>query len=176
MESARKLVLYIAQSLDGYIAREDESLDWLFKCEGAGDNGYSAFYETVDTILLGRKTYQWVLRNVESGFPYRGKKCYVFSRTLTGKSESVEYVNQDVVSFTASLKARHGKDIGMVGGTEVLNPLLCEKLVDDFIIHVAPTIIGQGIPLFKSGSYEMWLELVKVTQYNQFVELHYRRK
>lgn len=64
----------------------------------------------------------------------------------------------------------------MVGGTEVLNPLLCEKLVDDFIIHVAPTIIGQGIPLFKSGSYEMWLELVKVTQYNQFVELHYRRK
>jgi dihydrofolate reductase len=78
MESARKLVLYIAQSLDGYIAREDESLDWLFKCEGAGDNGYSAFYETVDTILLGRKTYQWILRNVESGFPYRGKNAMCF--------------------------------------------------------------------------------------------------
>jgi len=64
MKAARKLVLYIAQSLDGYIAREDESLDWLFKCEGAGDNGYRAFYDTVDTILLGRKTYEWILRNV----------------------------------------------------------------------------------------------------------------
>lgn len=102
MESARKLVLYIAQSLDGYIAREDESLDWLLKFEGPGDNGYTAFYETVDTILLGRRTYEWILRNVQSDFPYQGKTCYVFSRTLRGQTASATFVNQDIAHFTAS--------------------------------------------------------------------------
>ncbi len=176
MESARKLVLYIAQSLDGYIAREDESLDWLLKFEGPGDNGYAAFYETVDTILLGRRTYEWILRNVQSDFPYQGKTCYVFSRTLRGQTASVTFVNQDIAHFTASLKQKPGKDIWIVGGAEVLTPLLPANLVDEFIIHIAPTIIGQGIPLFKSSPYESTLDLVKVTQHNQFVELHYKRK
>ncbi len=168
-------MLYIAQSLDGYIAREDESLDWLLKFEGTGDHGYAAFYEKIDTILLGRRTYEWILRNVQSGFPYQGKECYVFSRTFSGQTANVTFVNQDIARFTNSLKQKSGKVIWIVGGAEILSPLLRENLVDDFIIHIAPTIIGQGIRLFQAGAYEMSLELIKVTQYNQFVELHYRR-
>jgi dihydrofolate reductase len=176
MGTTRKLVLYIAQSLDGYIATENESLDWLFKCEGNGDNGYGSFYEKIDTILLGRRTYDWILRNEETGFPYKGKECYVFSRNLRGRAEGVEFVNKDIVNFTRELKKKPGKDIWVVGGGDILNPLMGEELVDEFIIHIAPTIIGQGIPLFKSGDYEISLELVSITQYNQFVELHYKRK
>ena len=171
----RKLSLYIATSLDGYIARQNESLDWLLN-QKADDNGYTAFYDTIDTILLGRRTYQWILRNVHSGFPYQGKNCYVLSRTLKGQTANVQFVNQDIVTLTASLKKGPGKGIWIAGGGEVLSPLLGENLVDDLIIHIAPVIIGQGIRLFNPGPYEMALDLVKVTQHNQFVELHYRRK
>ncbi len=174
MHSTRKLVLFIAQSLDGYIAREDESLDWLLKYEGSGDNGYSAFYETVGTILLGRRTYEWILKKVQSEFPYQGKECYVFSRSLSGRTNSVTFVNQDIASFTASLKAQPGQDIWIVGGAQVLNPLLRDNLVDEFIIHIAPIILGGGIPLFKAGTRETSLDLVKVTSYNPFVELRYQ--
>jgi dihydrofolate reductase len=174
MESARKLILFIAQSLDGYIAREDESLDWLLQVESAGDNGYSAFYETVGTILLGRRTYEWIVRNVQSGFPYPGKECYVFSRSLSGQTDHVTFVSQDIASFTASLKTQPGRDIWIVGGADVLQPLLRDNLVDELIIHIAPTIIGGGIPLFKAGTREKALHLVKVTQYHQFVELRYQ--
>jgi dihydrofolate reductase len=171
----RKLSLYIATSLDGYIARQNESLDWLLN-QRADDNGYTAFYDTIDTILLGRRTYQWILRNVHSEFPYQGKNCYVFSRTLKGQTANVQFVNQDIVTLTASLKKKPGKGIWIVGGGEVLSPLLRENLVDDLIIQIAPVIIGQGIRLFNPGPYEMALDLVKVTQYNQFVELQYQRK
>ncbi|MHB1957199.1 MAG: dihydrofolate reductase family protein [Sulfobacillus sp.] len=174
MQSTRKLVLYIAQSLDGYIAREDESLDWLLKYENHGDNGYAAFYETVGTLLLGRRTYEWILRNVPSEFPYPGKECYVFSRSLSGRTDRVTFVNQDIARFTAALKTQPGQDIWIVGGAEVLSPLLRDNLVDELIIHIAPTIIGGGIPLFKAGMRETSLDLVKVTQYHQFVELRYQ--
>jgi len=72
--------LYFATSLDGYIATEDESLEWLFNVEGEGDNGYSEFYETVDTILMGNKTYEWIIRHETGEFPYKNKDCYVFTR------------------------------------------------------------------------------------------------
>ncbi len=175
MNSARKLILFIAQSVDGYIAREDESLDWLLKYEGPEDHGYTLFYETIGTILLGRRTYEWIVRNVPSGFPYQGKQCFVFSRSLKEDTDSVTFVNQDIAAFTAALKTQPGQDIWIVGGADVLFPLLRDDLVDEFIIHIAPTIIGGGIPLFKAGIREIPLRLVKVTQSHQFVELRYER-
>lgn len=123
------------------------------------------------TILLGRRTYQWILSNVPSGFPYPGKECYVFSRTLRGRVDRVTFVNQDIARFTDSLKMQPGPDIWIVGGADALSPLLDHDLVDEFIIQIAPTVIGGGIPLFKAGTREMSLDLVKVTQYDQFFEL-----
>jgi dihydrofolate reductase len=177
MLSNRKLVFYGATSLDGYIARNNDSLDWLFKTEGDGeDNGYSDFYRTVDTILIGRKTYDQILIHAPQVFPYKGKQCYVFSRSLSGSNDFVEYVHDDIVGFTKSLKAQGGTNIWIVGGGEVLYPLVQGKLVDEFIIQVAPTIIGQGIPLFIPGTFELELSLVDVRRYNQFAELHYKVK
>ena len=100
MSKKRNLVLYIAASLDGYIASEDESLEWLFNVEGEGDNGYSVFYETVDTVLMGNKTYDWIIRHETVEFPYKNKECYVFTRTSIEDTEDVKFINDDVVSVT----------------------------------------------------------------------------
>jgi dihydrofolate reductase len=176
MSNNRKLVLYIATSLDGYIATEDDSLEWLFKTEGEGDNGYSEFYNTVDTILIGRRTYDWVMEKEEGKFPYKNKKCYVFSRSEKGKNENVEFINQDVVEFTNKIKRLEGGNIWLVGGGNLLNSFIKERLVDEFIITISPTLIGRGIPLFNKNDFESELKLKGIRRFNQFVELHYEVK
>ena len=176
MNNQRKLVLFIATSLDGYIAKKDDSLDWLFKVEGEGDNGYSKFYETIDTIILGRRTYDWIIQHENGEFPYKNKECYVFSRTLNQVDEHVKFINEDIVRFTEKLTNKKGKNIWIVGGGELIHSFLKEKLVDELIITVAPVVIGNGIPLFKELDLELELLLKSVNRFNQFVELHYEVK
>ncbi|CAG9607530.1 dihydrofolate reductase family protein [Pseudoneobacillus rhizosphaerae] len=176
MDNQRKVVLYVATSLDGYIATKEESLEWLFKIESEGDAGYSQFYETVDTILMGRRTYDWIMAMEKGKFPYENKECYVFSNTLNGKTENVEFVNEEVVSFTTKLKSEAGKDIWIVGGGELLHLFLLNKLVDEYVITIAPTLIGKGIPLFKEADYELELELIDVKRFNQFAQIHFVTK
>ncbi len=168
--------MYIAASLDGYIATEDDSLEWLFKTEGEGDNGYSDFYNTVDTILIGRRTYDWIIEVEKGNFPYKDKECYVFSNSQKGKNENVEFVNKDVVEFTNELKRRNGENIWLVGGGNLLHSFIKERLVDEFIVTVAPTLIGSGIPLFNKTDFELELRLKSIRQFNQFAELHYEVK
>src|SRR4051794_33557486 len=96
MNKKRGLVLFIASSLDGYIATKDESVDWLDNVEGEGDNGFSEFYETVDTVLLGKKSYDWVMKQDIKEFPYKNKECYVFTRSSIEDTEDVTFINEDV--------------------------------------------------------------------------------
>lgn len=175
MSEKRNLVLFIASSLDGYIATTDESLEWLFKVEGEGDNGFSEFYETVDTVLMGKRTYDWIMKQDIQEFPYKNKECYVFTRSSAEDTEDVRFVNEDVTNFVHKLKDQEGKNLWIVGGGELLHSFVQEELVDEFIITVAPTIIGKGIPLFRDGDYQLDLTLKGVRNFNQFVELHYKR-
>jgi len=169
----RKLVLYIASSLDGYIATEEHNLDWLLSTEGEGDNGYKKFYDTVDTILMGRITYEWIMEHEKSNFPYKGKECYVFSKTKRGKNKDVTFLCDDVVEFTSKIKNKPGQNIWLVGGGSLLNSFIKEKLVDEIIINITPVLLGKGIPLFKSSYFQTQLCLKGISRYNQFVELHY---
>lgn len=174
MSKKSKLVFYGAISLDGYLARENHSLDWLFGTEGEEESGYQDFYDSVDTILMGRSTYDQIGILSPEKFPYEGKPCYVFSRTMTASNEHVTFINEDIEGFTQSLKEQEGKRIWVVGGGEVLHHLLL--LVDEFIIQIAPTIIGKGIPLFVPGDQENKLTLVDVRRFGQFAELQYEAK
>lgn len=176
MRKQRNIVLFIATSLDGYIATKDDSLDWLFKVEGEGDNGISEFYETVDTILMGRKTYDWIITHMTEEFPYKNKECYVFSRQENEDTEDVKFIKEDIIDFTNKLKNEEGKNIWIVGGGDLLHSFIKEKLVDEFIITIAPTIIGEGVPLFKEDNYQLELYLKGTRCFNQFVELHYERR
>lgn len=173
MKKQRKLVLFIAQSLDGYIATKDDSLEWLFKVEGEGDNGYSEFFETIDTVLMGKRTYDWIMEQEKGQYPYSDKNSYVFSRSSVTDTKDVTFINEDIVGFTNHLKKEEGKDIWIVGGGDILHTFLKEKLVDELIVTVAPTIIGEGIPLFKPDDYQLDLSLRGTRTFNQFVELHY---
>lgn len=173
MSNKRKIILFIATSLDGFIATEDDSLKWLFKVEGDGDNGYSQFLSTVDTILLGRRTYDWIMDMEKGNFPYKDKRCYVFSKSISDNNEYVEFINEGILDFVNKLKQSEGENIWIVGGGSLLHFFIREKLVDEFIITIAPTLIGRGIPLFKEIDFEMELKLQSMRQFNQFAQLHY---
>lgn len=176
MDKKRNLVLFIASSLDGYIATKDESLEWLYNVEGEGDNGFSEFYETVDTVLLGKRTYDWVMKQDIEEFPYKNKECYVFTRSSIEDTEDVKFVNNNVTEFVDKLKSQDGKNIWIVGGGELLHSFIQEKLVDELIITVAPSLLGKGVPLFREGDYQLDLSLKRMRSFNQFVELHYEVK
>jgi dihydrofolate reductase len=174
----RKVVLYIAQSLDGYIAKNDDSLDWLMRVDGEGDNGYADFLVSVDTILIGRKTYDQILILAKGKFPYPNKSCFVFSRSEKEDTEFVKFINEDVRSFTKKLKNEEGKDIWVVGGGELISPLIKERLIDELIITIAPTLIGKGVPLFREAEDEVEVDLTlkEMKRFNQFAQLHYTIK
>ncbi|WP_368645388.1 dihydrofolate reductase family protein [Alkalibacterium putridalgicola] len=169
----RKVVLFIASSLDGYIADENESLEWLFSVEGEGDNGYADFYETVDTVVMGNRTYKWLLDQNLEEFPYENKACYVFSRTTKENNKNVEFIDQDIKSFVEELKEKRGRNIWLVGGGDLLRSFLENQLIDEMIVTVAPRMLGKGTPLFKQSDYTYELLLKSVQTFNQFVELHY---
>lgn len=174
MSKNRNVVLFIASSLDGYIATEDESLEWLFNVEGEDDNGISEFYDTVDTILMGKRTYDWIIKENPGEFPYKNKECYVFSRSIIENTEDVKFVNGNINRFVNKLKSQEGKNIWIVGGGELLLSFIEEMLVDEMIITVAPTILGKGIPLFREGNQQLNLSLKGMRRFNQFAELRYK--
>ena len=169
----RKLVLYIASSLDGYIATKEHNLDWLFAVDGDGDNGYSNFYGTIDTILIGRVTYDWIMDYEKGNFPYKGKACYVFSKNKQTDNEHVHFIHGDIADFVNHLKKQSGKSIWLVGGGNLLYTFIREKLVDEIIINIAPVLIGSGITLFENNDFQTNLMLKSLNRYNQFVELNY---
>ncbi|HBP63570.1 MAG TPA: dihydrofolate reductase [Desulfosporosinus sp.] len=171
----RKIILFIATSLDGYIAMENGDINWLNTVKGEGDNGFTEFYKTIDTIVMGKTTYDHVLTLAEE-FPHSDRKCYVFSTSSTGNDKYVEFVLGDVVMFTNNLQHQVGGDIWLVGGSGLLDQFIKEDLVDEYIITVAPMILGKGIPLFETDNPRLRLSLRESKQFGEFVQLHYLRK
>ncbi len=162
-----RIKLYIATSLDGFIAREDGSIDWLTEYENNPeiDYGYSKFYSSIGTVLMGRKTYEQVL-----GFrdwPYKEKKSYVFTRQKESlrRESNVEFVSGDIREFVHQLKGSTEEDIWLVGGSQLIKAFLEEILIQDLIIFVVPKILGSGIPLFDHIGKEIRLRTLRVEKY-----------
>ena len=173
---SKNIILYIATSLDGFIARKDGSVDWLSPYEkGPEDYGYNEFYKKIGTIIMGNNTYRQVLSFGE--FPYRGKDCFVFSRNKDNvKDEFVIFVNRSAKDFISQLNLRNNKNIWLVGGASIVDEFLKSDLIDEFIITIIPILLGDGIPLFKGRSNEKKLELIDVKKFDQGpVQLHYFR-
>jgi dihydrofolate reductase len=167
----RKVVLFIACSLDGYIAGRDDDISWLFDDD---DYGYREFLGSVDTVVMGRRTYDILLRM--GPFPYTDKECYVFSRTLMGGDEHVEFVDQPVTEFIEMLREKDGKDIWLEGGSELIFDFMKAGLVDEFVISVHPRILGDGIPLFKPGTPTTVLGQVRSESFpSGLVQIRYER-
>lgn len=161
----RKLVLYIACSLDGFIAAPDDDLSFLDSVQVEGeDYGYGAFTETVDTVIMGRKTYDKVL-SFGVPFPHQNKTCYILSTQRTGKDEYVQFYNGDISTLINDLKKQNGKDIFCDGGAAVVNELMKHQLIDRFVVSVIPCILGKGVRLF--GDQNMFLPL-RLTEHKAY--------
>lgn len=165
----KKVKLYIATSLDGYIARKDHKLDWLDNIPHPEneDYGYQAFYDSVDTVIMGRATYEVVL-GFGVDWPYPDCQSIVFSRSseVNITTPKTQLVNEDIKTYINQLKQQEGKDIWLVGGGNLLTAFLNESLVDEIIISLTPVIIGEGIPLFPNTPKETKLKLTDCQHYS----------
>lgn len=170
----RKIIAYIAVSADGYIARKDGSVDWLERPESAGDYGMAEFYATIDTILWGRKTYDFAL---EHGGHFDSRvKNYLFSRNPPRPlADGVEHVEEPLPQFARRLRAEDGKDVWMMGGGQLIASFLDAGEIDELILHVMPVMIGEGIPLLAPRHRTQPLELCSARDYPDGVlRIHYR--
>ena len=146
----RQLQLYIATSLDGYIAGPNGEIDWL-DVAGDLDYGYRDFYDSIDTTLMGRATYE-ITQTIEE-FPYPDKTNYVFTRNPNLlDTEHVRFISGDIAAFVRTLKEQEGKDIWLIGGGQINTIMLNADLVDGIILTVFPIVLGDGIPLFAPGA------------------------
>lgn len=161
--------LYIAMTLDGYIATKDDNLDWLMSVEGEGDNGYQNFYDQIDTIIMGKRTYDWIVDNIDD-YPYTDKDNYILTSNKVIHNNVESFDNVDKLIEELKNKDRN---IWIVGGGQIISEFLNRKLISDMKITIAPVILGDGIPLFSNINDEVKLKLVNTTTYNQFVELEY---
>ena len=179
--SERKVIVYIATSADGFIARSDGSIDWLNRPRTAGDYGMGEFFKSIDTILFGRKTYDISLTFSKKGKPpsHGSKiKSYVFTHQPPVKPvKGIEFVNEPINEFAKRLRATPGKDIFMMGGGGLIGSFLDAGELDEFIIHVIPTFIGEGIPLIAPARRDVQLSLLATHAYEDgVVKMHYQVK
>jgi dihydrofolate reductase len=166
----RKFILYIACSIDGFIATNNHDISFLQSVEKEGeDYGYTKFIETVDTLILGRKTYEKV---IEMGYSYHpDKEVYVISQS---KSEA-PYYSGDLLELLQKLKNKEGKNIYCDGGAQLVKTLLDLKQIDEIILSLIPVTLGAGIRLFADRNEELNnLELLRCTSYESgLVQMHY---
>jgi dihydrofolate reductase len=176
----RKIIVYIATSADGFIARKNGGVDWLDRPVPKGeDYGMAKFYKSIDTVLYGRKTYDTAVKFVEQGLEIPTDKRirnYVFSRRRAPKKvlPGFEFLKEPIEKFAQRLRAQKGKDIWMMGGGGLIASFLDAGELDEFIIHVIPTFIGEGIPLISPRRRTVPLKLLSTKKYpDGVVKLHY---
>lgn len=174
----RKLSLFIASSLDGYIAKPNDDLSFLNTVEKEGeDYGYAEFTSNIDTIIIGRKTYDYVDQHIGSSHYENGdRQVYVMTRTDRPARGKIKFHTGDLSELVRDLKRQGGKNIYCDGGSEVINELLKNDLVDEMIISVVPVLLGEGTRLFQDGRPEQTLQFLGVKSFDTgLTQLHYKR-
>ena len=181
-----EVILYVASSLDGYIARPDGAVDWLDEVPEQGDGqedvpaddyGYGEFLAGVGVVMMGRVTYEQLL-SFDVDYPYPGTEGYVFSRTRAGgQDENVQFVDgADIPGLISRLKASSDKNIWLVGGGQLVQEFLKLHLIDRIELFILPIILGEGIPLFPPPTPEISLSLVAIRSHgNGMAQLTYGR-
>ena len=174
----RKVTFGGASSFDNHFARKDHTVDWLMWSDEAAAV-MTDYWKTIDTILMGRKTYEVALTNSKGkSNPYPGLRSYVFSRTLKpGKEAGVEIIQKDAAAFVKKLKGQEGKDICLMGGGDFAKTLFEANLIDEIGFNIHPVLLGSGIPVFYEMKRQIDLELLSCKPFkNGCVVVTYRVK
>jgi dihydrofolate reductase len=158
----RKVTFGAACSLDNFIARSDDGVDWLLWSDDISAI-MAEYWKTIDTVVMGRNTYEVALRmGGGGGGSYPGVTTYVFSRTMTETpAATVEIISEDAAAFLRGLKDEDGKDICVMGGGELAKTLLEAGLIDEMGMNIHPVLLGSGIPLFHEMARQIDLELIE---------------
>ena len=175
----RKISLFIAMSLDGYIAKPNDDLSFLKLVEKEGeDYGYAEFTSKIDTIIIGRRTYDYVVKEIGASHYDNGQRdIYVITRAERSKIGRTTFYTGNITDLVKRLKSEKGKNIYCDGGAEVINELLKHDLIDEFIISVIPVLLGNGTRLFKDGRPEQVLEFITAKTFETgLTQLLYKRK
>ncbi len=174
----RKIRLFIAMSLDGYIADSKGSVDWL-EGQGSDDENidvYSEFVKDIDTVLMGWNTYHQVVTELSlQEWVYDEFTTYVVTHRERPSSEKIRFVNINPVDLVKGLREENGKDIWICGGANLIRQLVNENLIDYYYITVISTLLGSGIRLFENAEREIKLRLLKTQSYNGMTDLIYIR-
>ncbi len=174
----RKVVLYIAVSIDGYIADKKGSVDFI---EGDGSDknnmgSYDIFYNSIDTVILGKNTYEQIINELSPDkWVYKDKFSYVITSEKIENKENIIFTNE-LYKTIDNLKKEKGKDIWICGGASIVNQLLEKDYIDKIQLTIIPTILGEGIKLFNNFNKEIKLKLESTKNYNGFVDLVYIKR
>ncbi len=175
----KKINLFIAMSLDGYIADSKGSVEWL---NGQGDDSdtidtYSEFVKGIDTVIMGWNTYHQIVTELSPDeWVYDDFKTYVVTHKPKTSSDKIFFANESPVELVKKLREEKGKDIWICGGANIIQQLVKEDLIDCYYITVLPTILGSGNRLFEQASHEIKLRLIKTQSYNGMTDLIYSKR
>ncbi len=173
-----KVIVYIASSLDGYVADINGSVNFL-NGDGSDSNNmgtYDKFYNTIDSVILGNATYKQIVNELSPDmWPYEDKISYVITSDKNNDTDKIKFYGGDLKILVNDLKSQN-KNIWICGGPSIINQLIELNLIDKFIITIIPTILGNGIKLFNEYDNELKLKLVSTTTYNGIVEVEYEKR
>lgn len=175
----RRVSLFIAMSLDGYIADREGGVGWL---EGQGDDqenmdSYAVFVRDIDTILMGWNTYHQIVTELSPDeWIYGDFMTYVITHNEHSSSEKIRFTDETPVDLVKRLREEAGKDIWICGGASLVQQLVNEDLIDCYYITVIPTLLGGGIRLFGKAGHEIRLRLLRTQSYNGMTDLVYVRR
>lgn len=168
VKKQRKIIVYIATSADGFIARRDGSYDWLERPRPPGNYGFDRLIRSIDTIIWGKKTYDQALAHFKGktlGFGPKIRNFVFAHHPPKSAPPGVEFVTEPVENFARRLRSQPGKDIWMMGGGQIIASFLDAGEIDEFRIHLIPTFIGEGIPLLHPRHRLVQLELRNVKRF-----------
>ena len=176
----REVVLFLAMSLDGYLADPQGKVDWISGQEAdcpEDQDSYTEFVKGIDTVILGWRTYEQIVTELSPGeWVYAGLLSYVITHRQIPAQEEIIFTDTDPCRLVRELKEKQGKNIWICGGAQVIRQLMREDLIDVYHLSVIPAILGKGIRLFPELENERKLKLTKTSTSNGITELIYTRR
>ena len=170
----RKIVCFIAMTLDGYIAEENHDLSFLDAFNDSEiDDFIRDFLKGVDTLIMGHQTYQFIKDS--NPWPYPNHQSYVITHQDYASSDHIVYTS-DYESLVKDLKQQHGKDIWLVGGGKLIHSFLQSNLIDEFQISILPILLGKGIPLFQQHDHHIHFKHIETQHVKDIVHVTYQKK
>ena len=168
----RKVILYISQSLDGFISDNKGSVDWILgnNKEYIGDYGYNNFIKNIGTVILGENTYKQIKNELSPDkWVYEDLQSYVLTNEKIKDTINIKYVNINIKELINRLQQEKGKNIWICGGANLVNQCIKENLIDEYQITTVPVILGNGIRLFEENNKKIRLELKEIKEENGLI-------